>query len=495
MPKLSSNLWYGDEESYFVLMRAQERVLELQAAGPDALRAAVIAAGGGRGSDPFELPAMWEQHGNLAVVNIDGSLVNGHSGFMRLFGVVGYGDIQEALAEIANAKDVSSVLLNIDSGGGQVDGVEDAGDSIRALDAVKPVMSYTGGTMGSAAYWLGSSARTVAAGRTAQVGSVGTLIVHSERSKARADAGITDTVVRYGRFKALGNPLEPLTEDGKAQLQGLADESGKIFVDYVADRRGVTAAQFQKTAGEGRVFMGRQALDVGLVDSVTNMTGAMKQAKSLDKGSAQPQNSPNSRKALKMKLSKKSVLAIAAGTALDQLGLAEPEANLEGVKLEGTALAAAEAEANEIVAATKARVDAAVAEATAPLTAAVAEAQTKATAAEAAATEAKGKVALAEAAANDFRGQVATATELAAGYASVVKGAISVMSVALGGPADAGAALTGKELLAEHDRLADQFKVKFPTGRVAAVMGAPTQPAKAGVNPMFAHLVKPATAK
>lgn len=196
-----------------------------------------------------------------------------------------------------------------------------------------------------------------------------------------------------------------------------------------------------------------------------------------------------------MKLSKKSVLAIAAGTALDQLGLAEPEANLEGVKLEGTALAAVEAEANEIAAATKARVDAAVAEATAPLTTAVTEAQTKATVAETAAKEATGKVALAEAAANDFKGKADAATELAAGYAAVVKGAISVMSVALGGSADVGAALTGKELLAEHDRLAEQFKTKFPTGRVAAVMGAPRAETKAPVNPMFAHLARNATAK
>lgn len=493
MSQLNSSLWFGTEESHFAALKAQEEVSKLVAAGPEAIKAAVLAAGGGRGEDTYGMPPIWEQHGSLAVVDISGSLVNGMAGFGRLFGVIGYGDIQQALSQIAASKDVTGVLLNIDSGGGQVDGVADTGDAIRALDASKPVISYTGGTMASAALWLGASARQVLAGSTAQVGSVGTMIVHMERSKQLDQMGVKATIVRFGDYKALSNPIEPLSDAGKKQLQSLADESGRIFVDYMAERRGMTFDKFQKTAGEGRMFMGQQAKDVGLIDGVVNLTGAVTQAKSLDKAGTHQQNRAQSRKgALNMKLSKKTVLAIAAGLALDKLGLAEPEANLEGVKLEGTALAAVEVEAKEVQVAIDTRIAAAVTEAKTPLEAKI---TTLTAAAETAKSEAKvasDKVALAEAAATQLKGQLDASAALAAQQAEIVKASMSVMSVALGGAAEVGAALTGTELLAEHKRLSEAFTKKFPTGGVAAVHTQIKQTKAVSVPPMLQHLVSQA---
>lgn len=488
--KLSSNLWYGSEDSFFVVVRAQEEVAKLQAAGPEAMKAAVIAAGGGRGEDPYGFPPLWNLNGSVAVVNISGSLVDGHAGFGRLFGVIGYADIQHALAEIALHKEATSVLLNIDSGGGQVSGVEETGDMIRALDAQKPVFSYTGDMMGSAAFWLGASARHISANRTSTVGSVGTLIMHIERSKQLEDAGIKATIIRYGKFKALNNPYEPLSEEGRAQLQNLADEAGKVFVEYVSDRRGMTAAAFQKTAGEGRVFPGAQAKEVGLIDDVMSLGQAIKHAKSLDKPKAHQHNPGNSRKATHM-FTKKTLLAIAAGTALDQLGLTAADAYSEGKVPEGDALAAAQAEASEVHAAVEARVTAACADATAKVT----ELTAKLADAEKAKDEAVAAKATFEAASNDFQAKLKTSSEHAAKADAIVKASISVMSVALGGAADVGASLTGSELLAEHDRLKEQFAAKFPTGGVAAVVAKTKASQQAPVNPMFAALVQSAKTK
>lgn len=185
-----------------------------------------------------------------------------------------------------------------------------------------------------------------------------------------------------------------------------------------------------------------------------------------------------------MKLSKKSILAIAAGVALDKLGLAEPEANLEGVKLEGDALTLAQAEANEISSTFDTRVAAATTAATASLTAKVEELTTKLAAAET-------SKATFEAASNDFQAKLATSADHAAKADAIVKASISVMSVAMGGSADVGASLTGSELLAEHDRLAEQFKKKFPTGGVAAVQGpAKTEASEDAPSPLFMSLVK-----
>jgi signal peptide peptidase SppA len=458
---LISNLWYGCDDSYAAVLNAQTRLADLQAKGDDAVKTAIKMAGG-KSNDPWALPPLWEVQNGVAVINISGSLINGSAGFMRLFGAIGYTDIADALTEAMASKDAKSILLAIDSGGGAVNGLEDIGNLIRQADALKPVISFTDGDMGSAAYWLGASGRKVFSTKTAQVGSVGTLIVHTEHSKQLADAGIKKTIIKYGKYKAFGNPFEPLSDESKEQIQALADEAGGIFVDYVAGRRGVTAEKFQKTMGEGRVFMGRQAHDVGLTDGVMSYSDVVTFAKTLDNQNTPPHNPRKSSKDSSMKLSKKILLAIAAGAKLEALGLSALDANVEGAQLDAAGIAALSAEASELIAAR----DAAGATA---VTAAIGTKEAELTAAKTDLKAATDKVALLEAGSAGLNAKVAASNEVAAGCSSIVKASMSVMSVALGGAADVGAALSGAELVAAHTALAETFAKKFPGGQVSAV--------------------------
>lgn len=506
MPQLNRNtvapkLWFGTEESFDAVVQAVEQLSVLEAAGPEALKAAVLSRGGGRGDDPFELPPMSNVNDGTAVMSINGSLVSGHSGFMRLFGVTGYADIQDELLRLAADKGVKAILLAIDSGGGHVNGVEDTGNMIQMIDRIKPVVAYTDGDMQSAAYWLGTSAREVYGAKTSQIGSVGTLVVHTEYSEALKEAGVKKTILKHGKFKAAANPYEPLTDEGKEQIQAIVNESGKIFVDYVSDRRGVSAVEFQKKMGEGRVFIGRMAHEAGLTDGVKSFQEVMAHMKVLDKPNTAQQNPRNLGRnpTMKATFSKKTLLAIAAGTVIDALGLDTPEANLEGVKLEGEALALFKAEATELKAAFDAEV---LVKTTAAVTSATAEGATKLatesakvadlTAQLAAMT---GKVVVAEAATVQLTGQISASTALAAKQSEIVKASCSVMSVALGGKADIAAALVGDALLAEHERLKVAFEQKFPKGGVAAVTSLPkTEAAAAAPNQQFINLVKSRTA-
>jgi signal peptide peptidase SppA len=426
---------------------------------------------------------MWQAQGDTAVLTIQGSLINGKAGYMRLFGVVGYEDITEALGEAVAAKNVKRIVLLVDSGGGSVNGVEDAGNFIRKTSAVKPVIAYTDGGMMSAAYWLGSSADKVYASRMAQIGSVGTLIVHTEYSKQLAEAGVNKTLVRYGKYKALGNPYEPLSDDAKEQLQAMADESGRIFVEYVSDRRKVTAEKFQKTMGEGRVFMGGPAKEVGLIDAVMSLDELVVHAKSLDKPETHPQNSRHSFQGNPMKLRALSLavlVALAGGTKVEALGLSSPTANAEGTAPEAEDVTALTADATAIQAAFTASTDAAV---KAAVAAAKAEADTALAALTAANAALTAKATLLEAGATELAAKVTASNELAASCAGIIKSSMSVMSVALGGAADVGASLTGPALIAEHDKLAAQFKTKFQVGGVAAVTGVPKPAETATASP------------
>lgn len=482
-------LWFGTEQSFDVVVEAGAQLAALEAQGTEALKAAVIARGGGRGSDPFELPPLAEVKDGIATMAISGSLISGYAGFMRLFGVTGYGDIQDELVRLSGDNGVRAIVLAIDSGGGHVNGAEETGAMIQAIDRTKPVVAFTDGDMQSAAYWLGVSAREVYGTKTAQVGSVGTLIVHTERSKARAEAGITDTIIRYGKFKALANGVEPLSEEGKAQLQSIVDESGRIFVEYAADRRGVTAAEFQKKMGEGRTLIGRHAHEAGLTDGVKSYQDVIAHVKTLDKSKPAHQNSRNFGRDSSMKatFAKKTLLAIAACSALDSLGLDAPEANAEGTKLEGDVLAAFKAEATELVTAVNATVTAKV---DAAVATAKAEAETKVKELTAKVASAETDRDLAKSAAVDLKSKLDASAELGGKQAAIVKQSIAVMSVALGGKADVADSLAGDALVAEHDRLAAAFKQKFPAGGVAAVTMTTDKPvATSQPDPQFLALV------
>lgn len=266
--------WAGTEASLKAALDAEEGIATRMAAGmvsPD--------------DDEEDYPRLLSVEDGVATISIKGPLVNSDSWWNEIMGVTGYPEIRDALIEAANDPEAKSILLDIDSGGGAVSGVGDTADLIRTIhDKVKPVTAFTDGIMASAAYWLGSSAGDVYAGRTAVVGSIGVLSTHMERSQALKEAGIGVTVIRAGKYKALANSVEPLSEEGKKQIQQVVDAAYTVFVEHVADMRGKSYEYADQTMAQGKEFVGQAAADVNLVDGITSydeVLSALK-AKSID---------------------------------------------------------------------------------------------------------------------------------------------------------------------------------------------------------------------
>ena len=484
------DLWYGTQDSLHAVFIAAERLAVLEVQGEAAIKAKVAemwaAKGGAVGEDPFAMPPLWQAKDGVAVIDISGPLIQGHAGFMRFFGLTGYGDISQAVTEAVASKDVKSIMLAVNSSGGSVNGVEDAGNVIRSAATHKPVIAYTDGNMASAAYWLGSSADAVYASKLAEVGSVGTILVHTEYSKMMEQDGVKKTLITHGEHKGDGNPYEPLSASAKEQLQGMVDEAGEIFVDYVADRRGTTPAKFQATMGEGRVFLGRSALKVGLIDGVMSFEDVMTHAKKLDKVNAANQNSRNLNKDASMKatLASALLLSLIGGAGVEGLDLKVAAATAEGVEPDADAQAALMVQAQEVATAVTTATKAAAEAAVAPVQAQLTDAQ-------AALATAASDLALAKSGATQLTTELTAAKALNDQRDEIVKASISTMSVALNGPKDAGKDLSGEALLAEHARLAEQFKAKFPAGGVAAVGAAESATKKevVTVDPVMQHLL------
>jgi signal peptide peptidase SppA len=219
------------------------------------------ASGGGRGFDVVN---------NVAVLPVTGVLVKRPT----ILGFFFAEAVTESLAASFRAAladpQVNSVVLHIDSPGGMVDGVESLATLVHASRGRKPVVALIDGLGASAAYWLASAAdRVFITGETTQVGSIGVVATHIDRSKADERRGVKVTEIVAGRFKRLASEHAPLSTEGRAMLQDMVDRIYTVFVEAVARQRGIAVEQ--AVATEGRVFIGKQAIEAGLVDGTATL--------------------------------------------------------------------------------------------------------------------------------------------------------------------------------------------------------------------------------
>jgi signal peptide peptidase SppA len=165
---------------------------------------------------------------------------------------------------------VNAIVLHIDSPGGMVDGVESLASLVHGARGRKPVVALIDGLGASAAYWLASAAdRVFITGETTQVGSIGVVATHIDRSKADERRGVKVTEIVAGRFKRIASEHAPLGTEGRAMLQDVVDRIYTVFVEAVARQRGIAAEQVVAT--EGRIFIGKQAIEAGLVDGTATL--------------------------------------------------------------------------------------------------------------------------------------------------------------------------------------------------------------------------------
>jgi signal peptide peptidase SppA len=210
---------------------------------------------------PYEL-----LDGGIAVIPISGALSKADRWWSLGSSYQAIGNqIRQALEDAA----VRHILLDVDSPGGDAAGVQDLASIIAAANMTKPVYAWADGQCCSAAYWLASSARTLAVNPATEVGSIGVVGIHLEITKAAESAGYTFTVIRSGKEKAFGNSYERLSPDALASIQARFDGLYALFIQGVAANRGLDAAQAGNWA-EGRVFLAADALAAGLVDRLQN---------------------------------------------------------------------------------------------------------------------------------------------------------------------------------------------------------------------------------
>jgi len=226
--------------------------------------------------DPDEWVTEAERLARSGVVRIHGMLVHRGTGSAWLDAYLGVTAYDEVLSRLrtALAGDAPVVYLDVDSPGGEVAGLIDAADVIRAArSGPKRVVSVVNELACSAAYVLAAAANWVEIPRTGEVGSVGVVQIHRDMSGHMAQAGVRVELLHAGAKKVDGNAYEPLSARARADAQASVDRSYALLVESVAASRRMSPEAVRAT--EAGVYEGEQAVAVGFADAIRRPSSAV----------------------------------------------------------------------------------------------------------------------------------------------------------------------------------------------------------------------------
>lgn len=240
-----------------------------------------------RRGEPYGKGTYMRRIGGTAIVPIMGPL-----NARRHYSFASYDEIVSDIAMVASDPDITAILLDINSPGGMVANIDAAVGAIRQAAEIKPVTAFIDGIGASAAYWLAAAAGRVVAAPTALVGSVGSLIryVDLEGILTRMGANTVEVVATQSPNKR----LDPNSEEGRAELQAIADDGADMFIAGLEQSRGVGRDKILESYGQGLVFHAREALARGMVDAVmsleetlADLAGRENETRSADAATAQ----------------------------------------------------------------------------------------------------------------------------------------------------------------------------------------------------------------
>ncbi len=212
----------------------------------------------------------YELVGGVAIIPIQGTLVQKLGSLRPYSGMTGYDGIRQAFLTAIADDDAKAVMFDVQSAGGLVAGNFDLVDTIYDSRGAKPIAAILTEYAYSAAYGLASAVDPgrIYVPRTGGTGSVATMATYVDMSKGLKDGGIQfNFFVSDGAERKLDGHAEiPMSDDARAAIQAEVNEAGEIFYDTVARNRGLTVKAVKGL--KGGTFMGANGLRAGLADHV-----------------------------------------------------------------------------------------------------------------------------------------------------------------------------------------------------------------------------------
>jgi signal peptide peptidase SppA len=253
------------------------QILDAKLAGHEIPAEFIAAASRSSAAQGEEL---FTRDGNIAIVPVVGTLVKANTMFSC---DSTYADLRQAVTAAENAKGITAILLDGDTPGGTVAGAQETGDFLARMSMRKPLYGWVDDLAASAGYWLLSQTRQIGAHAAADVGSIGVLAVHYDRSGRDQNMGVKRTVLAVGDFKAAGNDTGPLAPDERAYLMDRLTQTYGLFIAAVNKGRPQMSADNIR-AMQSRIYKSAEARELGLIDHVMGRDEYIQYIKTQTKG-------------------------------------------------------------------------------------------------------------------------------------------------------------------------------------------------------------------
>jgi protease-4 len=189
--------------------------------------------------------------------------------------------LDATLKEVEENHKAKALILTISSPGGTTVGSEAVFERLRKISNKKPVVSVLGEVAASGGYIAAIGADHIIARGNTITGSIGVIMEYPDLTELLTKIGITVQTIRSSEIKGGPSPFRKSTPEARAAEKVLIDESHQWFRGLVEDRRGLNGSKLD-TVADGRVFTGRLALDLGLIDAFGGFDEAIEYLDSLD---------------------------------------------------------------------------------------------------------------------------------------------------------------------------------------------------------------------
>ena len=211
----------------------------------------------------------------IAIIDVKGTIFRYANIFNDISGGTSLQTLSKDLNTALDNEDIKAILLDIDSPGGEANGMVEFGDMIFNARKIKPVFAFVGGSAASGAYWIAAAAGEIIISETAILGSIGTVVQIVDTTKRDEKAGVRvfDIVSR----KSPNKRLDPTTDDGREQILNMLDSFTEVFINRVAKFRNVTTEKVEADFGRGGIFVGEENIENGLADSLGSFESLVSQ--------------------------------------------------------------------------------------------------------------------------------------------------------------------------------------------------------------------------
>jgi len=223
----------------------------------------------------------------------------------------------ESLDRLGRSTAAKAVIVEIDSPGGTTAGSEQLYDALVRLKGKKPMVVVVGGLAASGGYITALAADHIIAHETSLVGSIGVLFQYPNVTELLKTLGVQVETIKSSPLKAAPSGFEPTSPEARAAIESIVRDTYAWFKRLVQTRRSMDPALLERVT-DGRVFTGRQGLDLKLIDGLGDERAAVAW---LTKEKNIPANTPVRDYKLETRLGDLSFLHLAAVTLLESVGL------------------------------------------------------------------------------------------------------------------------------------------------------------------------------